>query len=463
MTDEGGAAGAAAPAAGVEPKTKSFAARAMGTGAWSVANFGVSQILRLASNLVLTRILSPDDFGLMALVSSFLIGLSMFSDMGLGPSIMQSKRGDDPAFLDTAWTIKVVRGFIIFGAAVIFAWPLALFYDAPAFAWVFPTAAISMVVGGFFPTRIDTAARHLRVGRLTMLELSNQLIGILITIVAALILRNVWALVWGNVLGAFVQLAMFHYMLPGHIDRFRMEKAARDEIVKFGKWIFFSTICGYLLFQGDRLVLGRVLTLDHLGIYNIGQFLATVPAVLGTAMSGRLFISVYREHPPGESAENRRTLMRVRAVFTLVLVLLAITLALIGPWLVNHLYDARYERAGGILVAIACIQMLLVIPLNYECAALAAGDSRGFFVLQSSRALVYFALVLVGAWLYGLTGMLAGQALAQLACYPVSVWLARRHQAWDPRHDLVMAALAVAGGCTALMMHRDVISAALLH
>lgn len=85
---------------------KSFASRALGSGAWSMANFGLGQIMRLASNLVLTRILSPDDFGLMALVGSFLIGLNMFSDMGLGPSIMQSKRGDDPAFLDTAWTKK---------------------------------------------------------------------------------------------------------------------------------------------------------------------------------------------------------------------------------------------------------------------------------------------------------------------------------------------------------------------
>ncbi|SMO69073.1 oligosaccharide flippase family protein [Paracoccus laeviglucosivorans] len=442
---------------------KSFASRALGSGAWSMANFGGGQVMRLASNLILTRILSPDDFGLMALVSSFLIGLNMFSDMGLGPSIMQSKRGDDPAFLDTAWTIKVVRGFIIFATACVIAWPLALFYSAPAFAWVFPAAAISMLIGGFFPTRIDTAARHLQVGRLTMIELANQGIGILITIAAALILQNVWALVWGQVLGAVVQLAMFHYMLPGHVDRFRMEKEARDEIVKFGKWIFFSTICGFLLFQGDRIILGRVLTLEHLGIYNIGQFLATVPGLLGTAIAGRLFIPMYREHPPGESEQNRRTLQRTRFGFTGLLLFVAIGFALVGPWLVDQLYDDRYHRAGGILVAIACIQMLMVVPLSYETAALAAGDSRGFFVMQSSRAMIYFGLVLVGAWLGGLTGLLVAQGFAHLFCYPVSAWTARRHQAWDPRHDIIAAAVAVVGAAVALTLHRDVVAAALLH
>jgi len=463
MMGEGGAPAAAVETKGPDSERRSFASRAVGSGAWSMANFGLSQIMRLASNLILTRILSPDDFGLMALVSSFLIGLSMFSDMGLAPSILQSKRGDDPAFLDTAWSIKVIRGFIIFAAALVMAWPLSVFYDAPSFAWVFPAAAISMVVGGFFPTRIDTAARHLKVGRLTMLELTNHLIGILITIAAALILRDVWALVWGNILGAFVQLAMFHYMLPGHVDRFRMEKAARDEIVKFGKWIFFSTICGYLLFQGDRIILGRVLTLEHLGIYNIGQFLATVPAMLGTTIAGRLFIPMYREHPPGESVANRRMLEKTRAGFSLLLLCVAVTLALIGPWMVDHLYDPRYHNAGGILVAIACIQLLMIVPLSYETAALAAGDSRGFFVMQSGRAMIYITCVLVGAHLNGLTGLLTGQALAQVFCYPVSVWLARRHRAWDPRHDLIAFLLALAGGIWALILHQDVVSAALLH
>lgn len=69
---------------------------------------------------------------------------------------------------------------------------------------------------------------------------------------------------------------------------------------------------------------------------------------------------------------------RTRAGFTGLLLVVGITLALIGPWMVDTLYDPRYHRAGGILVAIACIQMLLVIPLSYETAALASGDLRAF-------------------------------------------------------------------------------------
>ena len=67
----------------------------------------------LASNLILTRLLFPEAFGLMALGSVVLVGLQMFSDAGIGPSIAQSPRGDDPEFLDTAWTAQVLRGVIL--------------------------------------------------------------------------------------------------------------------------------------------------------------------------------------------------------------------------------------------------------------------------------------------------------------------------------------------------------------
>ncbi len=444
-----------------EAPRKGLASRALGSGAWTMANFGLGQIMRLGSNLILTRILSPDDFGLMALVTSFLIGLSMFSDVGFGASIMQSKRGDDPDFLDTIWTLKIVRGFLIFLTAVAMAWPLAVFYDAPLFGWVFPVAATSMIVGGFLPTRIDSTARHLLVGRLTVIELGNQLIGILITVVAALILQSVWALVWGNVLGALAQLLTFRLFLPGHRNRFRMEPEARAEVMKFGKWILFSTICGFLLFQGDRIILGRVLTLHELGIYNIGLFLATVPVMLGNAIGGRLFIPMYREHSPALGPEHARILARTRAGLTALLMVAAITLAWVGPPLVGLLYDARYAAAGGILVAIACVQMLQLIPISYEYSALAAGDSRGFFVMQSTRAMIYFALVATGALLYGLPGLLIGQALSQVFCYPVTVWLARRHSCWDPRHDLVAAVIALCAAVTALIGHHDAITKAL--
>ncbi|MAO27784.1 MAG: polysaccharide biosynthesis protein, partial [Roseovarius sp.] len=88
-------------------------ARLMRSGSWVLIGYGGSQAIRLASNLILTRLLFPEAFGLMALVSVVTVGLMMFSDVGVGPSIAQSKRGDDPAFLDTAFSIQILRGALL--------------------------------------------------------------------------------------------------------------------------------------------------------------------------------------------------------------------------------------------------------------------------------------------------------------------------------------------------------------
>jgi hypothetical protein len=80
--------------------------------AWTLFGYGGSQALRLVSNLILTRLLVPEVFGLMALVQTFQAGLTLFSDIGIAPSIIQNKRGEDPTFLNTAWDIASNSRFL---------------------------------------------------------------------------------------------------------------------------------------------------------------------------------------------------------------------------------------------------------------------------------------------------------------------------------------------------------------
>jgi O-antigen/teichoic acid export membrane protein len=232
--------------------------------------------------------------------------------------------------------------------------------------------------------------------------------------------------------------------LPGRPNRLGWDPAAGRELIRFGKWIFASTACGFAMSQGDKAILGAYLTLEGLGIYNIAFFLASFPVLLGGAVTGRILIPLYRDHPPAASAADRARHRRMRATVSGGLIAMLAVLAALGPWIVQFLYDDRYLAAGTIVTAIALVQMIPVIGMTYDQAALAADDSRSYFAVMAVRAALQTAGFLIGARTGGLGGALLGQGIALVLSHLAIVWLARRHRAWDRTHDLIAGAAVAA-------------------
>ncbi|NEQ25446.1 MAG: oligosaccharide flippase family protein, partial [Microcoleus sp. SIO2G3] len=139
---------------------------------WTIAGYGAGQILRFGSNLILTRLLAPELFGLMALVNIFVMGLHLFSDVGIGMNVVQNKRGDDPDFLNTAWTIQVIRGAFLCLACLLITWPLAHLYNEPQLLWLIPlTGTLSTLVSAFNSPTLFLLERHMDVGTQTKIDL----------------------------------------------------------------------------------------------------------------------------------------------------------------------------------------------------------------------------------------------------------------------------------------------------
>ncbi|CUH64608.1 Teichuronic acid biosynthesis protein TuaB [Thalassovita gelatinovora] len=433
----------------------SLTERALRSSAITSLGFVVYQGLRLISNLVLTRILFPEAFGLMALVSVVMMGLAMFSDVGVSPSIMQSARGDEEDFLNTAWTIQIIRGVNLWIVTCLLAYPVSVFYQESQLLYLLPVAGLTLLINGFNPTKLETANRHMRAGRVTLIDIGVQVVGLVVAVIAAWITGSVWALVLSGLVSAIAQVVFLAYFLPGVPNRLRWEKSAANELIHFGKWIFLSTICGFFIGQSDKLVIGKYLSLDEFGVYNIGFFLASFPLLLGGMVTRKVLIPIYRENPPKESVENFLRLRKMRFYATGFLMVMVTTVALLGVWLVDLLYDARYLRAGAVVVVLACVQLPQIIVLTYDQAALAAGDSKRFFVLAAARGVLIFAGLLIGLELAGLLGALLGLGLAYISAYPVVVWLSRHQGAWDPLHDAIFALISALVISLILWLHWD--------
>src|SRR5690606_28469559 len=206
-------------------------------------------------------------------------------------------------------------------------------------------------------------------------------------------------------------------------------------------------------------ILGKFLSLDTLGVYNIGFFLAAFPMALGHAVVGKVLIPVYRDTPPRASPENARKLRKMRYALGVPILAMVIVMAFLGPEIVDLLYDERYQHAGAILVLLAVAQLIQVLSLTYDQAALAAGDSRRFFVFSCARAVLQVGFMLIGVSIYGLIGALVALSLSSLLTHPVAVWLARHHGVWDAVHDGVLFGFGAVVAAGALWLHWGAITA----
>lgn len=255
---------------------------------WTIASYGSSQISRFASNLILTRLLLPELFGLVGLAYVFITGINLFSDIGLGPSIIQNKRGDDPQFLNTAWTLQVIRSFFIFICLIIITQQVASFYGEPRLLWLIPVIGINSLIGGFNSTATSSLNRQMAVKRVVIFELGIQIVSTTVMIVWAWFDRSIWAIVAGGFTGAVIELIWSHFLIRGKSNRFAWDKEAVKEIFSYGKWIFLSTALFFLCSQADRLILGKIFTLTMLGIYGIAFTLGDMPRQIIIAVSGRV-------------------------------------------------------------------------------------------------------------------------------------------------------------------------------
>lgn len=419
-------------------------ARAMRGSALTFIQFGGENFLRLASNLILTRLLFPEAFGLMALVSVVQVGLAMFSDVGISTAIIQDKRGDDRSFLNTAWTMQIIRGAILWLITCALAIPVARFYDEPLLAQILPVAGLSALIYGLHSTRMETLNRHLKLGHLTVMNIGAQTVALIIMGLLAWYMQSVWALVIGGLLGALFTVVLSHTFLPGMPNRLELERDAFWRLLRFGQFIFFGTIASFLISQADKAILGKFVSMAELGIYNIGYFLASVPILLGNAVSNKIVYPLYAQRPPAESTENRAKIAQARMMVTSVLFLGATILALSGEWLVALLYDPRYHEAGRLLVLIALGILPDLVVMSYFPLFLASGHSGRFATIISIRAGVQTALMIWAVPRFGVDGIPLSMFFGVVIIYPILVWMLRPYRGWDVRHDLVFGAACVA-------------------
>ena len=432
-------------------KKSNLQKRAINSGIWVIAGYGLQQILRLASNLVLTRLLFPEAFGLMAIIQTVLMGLVMMSDIGIQPSIVQNERGHEPAFLNTAWTLQIIQGFLIFMVVLISAPFFADFYHQPLLTTLLPVVGVGAIIAGFNSTKLASANRDLQMGKATLIELLTYIVSVVITIALAWMHKNVWhsptheaiwALVWGTLVGNLLKMFASHYCLPGVHNKIGWEKAAISAIFGFGSWIFVNSSLTFLAGEGSKLLVAKFLTVKMLAFYTLASTMSLIFWQAMLILAVRTLFPAYSEVIRNHPEQMGKLLTKARLIMIGSGGLAALFFTFFGDQFMWFIYDDRYQETGVMLRILGMGSLAAVVVGSYTGVLFAKGKVSSATILNAAQIVLQVLAILVGSHYYGEKGVIVSLAAIYWLVYPVHAYVMNQVGLWQAKIDLPFLAFS---------------------
>ena len=431
--------------------------------AWIFGGQIVGQILRLASNLVMTRLLVPEMFGVMAVANTVILGLQLCSYFGIQHNIIQSTRGDERIFLDTAWTLQILRGVLIWlvalslSAILYFAnlWgyvPVGSAYADSSLPNIIAVISFTALISSFESTKLATASRHMTLGKLTMIELGSQILSLLTMIAFALVKQSIWALVFGALVASLAKMLASHVVLVGTKNKLAWEPKAISELFGFGKWILLTTIMGYFVRSSDKLILAGLISAQLLGVYTVAIFVTNaVQEVMSRWASGVVYpvlSKIHREQP----SELIRAYYKFRLPFDALMLFLCGFLFNAGFVITEVLYDSRYEGAGH-MIEILSLWLIGSRTIIAEQCYLAVGKSKLSVPMNVLQLVVMFSLLIPTYHYFGMDGALYVIVVSILLTLPLTWYFMNRLRLLDWKRELItLPALLIGYGFSKLFV-----------
>lgn len=265
--------------------------RVVHAGFWAFALRITDRLFGLARTIVLARLLAPTDFGLFGIALLAMSALGTFSQTGFNAALIQKKEDIKP-YLDTAWTIQAIRGILLASILFLMAPYVAAFFEAPVAKPILQVIGLSVLLQGFTNIGVVYFQKELEFHKQFVYMFSGTLVNVGVAISAAFLLRSVWALVFGLLAGNVVRLVV-SYFVHSYRPRLRFEGAKAKELYAFGRWILGSSILVFLLNQGDDILLGKVLGVTALGLYQMAYRISNLPATEITHVISQVTFPAY--------------------------------------------------------------------------------------------------------------------------------------------------------------------------
>lgn len=388
---------------------------------WLLAARVLERIIGLISITILARLLTPSDFGLVAIASIVVSAIQVFTQFGFDWALVRYK-APTPSDLNTAWTLRALLGLGVLGFLVVIG-PIAAHFFRQA---DLRTVLIALGVGAFAVSLENIGTVYFRrdftFGREFLIRAIAKLSGFVTTVALALLTRSYWALVWGSVatnLATTIASYAFHPYRP------RLSLGGVRALLAFSSWLLVGSLAGFFRQQFAKMYLGRVYGAATTGLFSVAEQIAIIPLEIAMPIN-RVAYSKYSQ----DTREGRHLKSSYIAIASLIWAIsLPISLGTVAlaPEIVAVLLGHQWTGAVPVLRLMAIGMAISVMVANTHYVYWALGLSRVTAALSITNAIAIIPLTIVGSLLAGYVGVAWAFALQSALIAPINFFLLRRH------------------------------------
>jgi O-antigen/teichoic acid export membrane protein len=418
----------------------------------TIFSFGAQGAIKLGSSVVMTRMLHPEAIGVITILMAILFVVEMIADMALTVVLIRHEKGDDPRYVNTAWTLRLVRA-LLNSAMVFFGAPfIAHLYVSSALTTPLRVCSLWFPIAALESMSFPMAIRYKNSRIVVYAELVAISISTIFTIGYTAYARNFWGMVYGTLLNRALMTVMSYWVYPNMRPRLRLDREAARDLLHFSRFTMPSSLLTLALSQFDKIVILRLFDLRLLGLYGVasnigGQIEALTEKISHLVLYPRCADEFRTNTSSFASACYSSTTKQVASML-----LPAAVLGGSARLVVAILYDARYAQTGLILQALMLRAAFLAFasaPLNM---LMAAGVYRVFLVGNVYRCAATIVAALTGYYFFGFMGFVYGTALGGLPPLLYFLWMLREKHFLIARYEFYRIAFFLGAGASTYLV-----------
>jgi O-antigen/teichoic acid export membrane protein len=393
-------------------------------GVWAALTNGGGQVLQMINLMVLARLLSPSDFGLFGIALLAMTALKRFSRLGFDTALVQNKKDNVNAYLDTVFTLQILRGIVIAGVAFSTAPLVAAFFNEPRAELLLRVIALATLFQMFYNPGTVYFEKDLEFHKQFVFSLSGSVFQVIVSISYALVDPTVWALAAGMLASKGAQLVV-SYLIHSYRPWPRFDRERAAELVGYGKWIFGSSAVSFFYSEGDDIFVGRVLGSSALGVYQLAYRLSNAPATEIAHTISRVAMPAYSK-VQDDTAALREGFHRVLQFSSLASIPIGVGIFVVAPVFVPTVLGDGWGAMVRPMQVLAVFGVLRSIRTSTTPLFRAVGRPDYPAKIHALRLCVMIVTIWPLTDAFGLVGTALSVLLTSALGIPIATFLAIR-------------------------------------